>query len=140
MPVGKPVEANSAPSAELKPKSTKELADAAGVGVRSIEQAKAAPEAEQAVKSAEIRPQYQLEVLASQCIHVQIPGAKGMNQHIVKRIKDALRKQWPDIEMHVEDVQNSSSSPEFRQAVKESLAEMSSFYEEIRRLKHDLGT
>ncbi|MFG5778013.1 hypothetical protein ACFIQF_13140 [Comamonas sp. J-3] len=59
MPVGKPAEVNSALSAELPAKTTKELAAVAGVGVRSIEQAKtvqtkAAPEVVEAVKSGAI--------------------------------------------------------------------------------------
>lgn len=56
-PVGNPALSNSAPGAELK--TTKELAAAAGVGERTIEQAKtvqkkAAPEVVEAVKTGEI--------------------------------------------------------------------------------------
>lgn len=54
-PVGKPAFSNSAPGAELA-KTTKELADIAGVGARTIEQAKtvhakAVPAVQEAVKS-----------------------------------------------------------------------------------------
>lgn len=57
-PVGNPALSNSALSAELG-KTTKELAEAAGVGIRSIEQAKAVqtkgtPEVQAAVKSGAI--------------------------------------------------------------------------------------
>lgn len=58
-PAGKPGAPNSALSAELAPKSAREIAAAAGVGVRSVEQAKAvqskaAPEVIEAVKRGEV--------------------------------------------------------------------------------------